>query len=136
MEIKIKAWKERRKKRKIRLGHENDTRNEKKIESSDIEKSETLPPPHKKLEELKSPILQFRSILRISNVSIDEFLDSIIFKDKKDTVSYLNFKIKTEAVFKNHTSDFSSYIFNLKPKLTRPELKEALSKVYYELEDY
>lgn len=121
------------------------------IMSTSADKSATLPPPSKSLNELKAPMIQFRSILRISNVSIEEFLDSIIFKDKSQSkatiythrlikfiakVSFSDFKLKTEGILKNHTSDFSAYVFNGSPTKTREQLKETLGKLYFELEDY
>jgi len=81
-------------------------------------------------------MLQFRSILRISNVSISEFLDSIIFKDKKDLTTLSDFKVKTEAILKNHTSDFANFIFKNTATMSRDQLQTALNKVYFEFKDY
>ena len=69
--------------------------------TSNLNKSITIPPPAKPIEDLKSCMIQFRSILRISNISVDEFLSSIVFKNNDNfTITYSEFKLKTEGILK------------------------------------
>ena len=97
-----------------------------------------MPPPAKPLSELKSAMLQFRSILRISNVSVREFLDSIVFKGKKDSITYSEFKVRIEGILKNHTTDFASYWFQGAPIKNKDQLESVLKNpnVFFELEEY
>jgi len=69
----------------------------------------TLPPPAKSLEELKGAMLQFRSVLRISNVGVEEFLDTVVFRNKETTIKFVDFKVSIEAILKNYTHDFACY---------------------------
>lgn len=98
----------------------------------------TMPPQPKPLSELKAAMLQFRSILRISNVSVKDFLDSIVFKDKRNSITYSEFKVRIEGILKNHTSDFASYWFQGAPIKNKEQLETTLKhpNVFFELEDY
>lgn len=101
-------------------------------------KSMTLPPPAKDLKDLKATMLQFRTVLRISNVGVKEFLDSVVFKDKKTSIAFSEFKVRIEAILKNHTHDFACYCFQSQPVRTREQLDTILNNpnVHFELEDY
>lgn len=72
------------------------------ITESDLgsSKSMTLPPPAKDLKDLKAPMLQFLSVLRISNVGVKDFMDTVVFKDKKPMIKFSDFKVKIEAILK------------------------------------
>jgi hypothetical protein len=74
----------------------------KDITKSDLgsSKSMTLPPPAKDLKDLKAPMLQFLSVLRISNVGVKDFLDTVVFKDKKPMITFSDFKVKIESILK------------------------------------
>lgn len=101
-------------------------------------KSMTLPPPAKDLEELKATMLQFRSVLRISNVGVKEFLDLIVFKDKKTTIAFSEYKVRIQEIMKNYTQDFACYCFQGQPIRKREHLEVILKNpnIYFELEDY
>jgi hypothetical protein len=70
-------------------------------------KTLTIPPPSKDLSELESTLTQFRSILRISNVGVKEFLDLIVFKDQSSSIKFSDFKLRVQEIMKNYTQDFA-----------------------------
>ena len=116
-----------------------ETKNDDNKDSSlttNLNKSMTIPSPAKPIEDLKNAMIQFRSILRISNVSVDEFLDSIVFKNDKFTITYLEFKLGTEGILKNHTFDFANYAFNGSPMKNKDQLNDILSSLHYDFDDY
>lgn len=101
-------------------------------------KNFTPEPTTKSLEDVKSAMLQFRSVLRVSDVGVKEFLDTVVFKGKSNTISYSEFKMRIEAILKNYTADFADYWFQDKDTITREELDKILNdkQVVYDLEDY
>ncbi|CAI2385236.1 unnamed protein product [Moneuplotes crassus] len=107
-------------------------------ESMDQSKTLTLPPAAKPFSEISAALLQFRCVLRISNVGIKEFLDLIVFKDGSQSLNFSKFKILVQEVMKNYTQDFACFCFNGQPIISREELERKLSsdKVFFELEDY
>lgn len=70
-------------------------------------KNATIPPPAKDLSELKATLIQFRTVLRISNVGVEEFLDLIVFKDKSSSIKFSDFKLRVQEIMKNYTHDFA-----------------------------
>ena len=96
-----------------------------------------MPPPAKSLSEISACMLQFRSVLRISNVGVKEFLDLIVFKDNKTSIKFTDFKLRIGEIMKNYTQDFAWYLFDGQPILNRDQLEEMLSKkeIYFELNE-
>ncbi|CAI2385137.1 unnamed protein product [Moneuplotes crassus] len=113
-------------------------KNKSEEELTDQSKAMTLPPPAKPISEISSAILQFRSVLRISDVGVKEFLDFIIFKDNSQSLKFSDFKLRAQEIMKNYTQDFACFCFNSQPIISREDLEQLLSseEVYFKLDDY
>lgn len=84
-------------------------KNKSEAELTDQSKAMTLPPPSKPISEISPAMLQFRSVLRISNVGVKEFLDLIVFKDNSQNLKFSDFKLRAQEIMKNYTQDFACF---------------------------